>query len=155
MNYYEKHIGDYIRDTVSLSMVEDGAYNRLMDQYYQTERPLPLDKSMLYRLARACASVEKKAVDFVIQHFFQETHDGYVQKRIASEIARYQDKQRKAQASANARWNGKKTDANAMRTHSEGNAHHTPNTNRQSPLNPVDTHTESTTQPDYSEPAEQ
>lgn len=155
MNYYEKHIGDYIRDTVSLSMIEDGAYNRLMDQYYQTERPLPLDKSMLYRLARACAGAEKKAVDFVIRYFFQETPDGYVQKRIASEIARYQDKQRKAKASANARWNGKKTDADAMRTHSEGNAHHTPDTNHQTPLKPEVIHTEFITQPECIEPSEQ
>lgn len=143
MNYYEKHVGDYIRDTVSLSMVEDGAYNRLMDQYYQTERPLPLDKSMLYRLARAGSGIERKAVEFVIQYFFQETSEGYVQKRIASEIAKYQDKQRKAKASANARWGSIKTDANGMRTHTEGNAHQTPHTNHQSPdLKPVVIHTE-------------
>ncbi|MCW0014574.1 YdaU family protein, partial [Burkholderia pseudomallei] len=36
MNFWNRHIGDLIRDTVSLSMLEDGAYNRLLDQYYQT-----------------------------------------------------------------------------------------------------------------------
>ncbi|WP_412016179.1 DUF1376 domain-containing protein, partial [Burkholderia pseudomallei] len=50
MNFWNRHIGDLIRDTVSLSMLEDGAYNRLLDQYYQTERPLPLDKKLIYRL---------------------------------------------------------------------------------------------------------
>lgn len=89
MNYYEKHIGDYIRDTVSLSMLEDGAYNRLMDQCYQTERPLPLDKKMIYRLARATSTAERKAVDFVVETFFQKSEEGYVQKRIQEEIERY------------------------------------------------------------------
>lgn len=141
MNYYEKHIGDYIRDTVSLTMTEDGAYGRLMDQVYQSEKPLPLDKKMIYRLARAASTSDRKAVDFVLATFFQETDEGYVQKRIAKEIERYQEKQRKAKASAEARWNKPKQDANAsqthdasdMRTHSEGNAHQTPDTKHQTP----------------------
>lgn len=139
MNYFEKHIGDYIRDTVSLTMLEDGAYNRLMDQCYQTERPLPLDRKMVYRLARATSAAEKKAVDFVLDTFFQESKEGFVQKRIQAEIERYQEKQRKAKASAEARWNKSKGNANAyethaasdMRTHSEGNAHQTPDTKHQ------------------------
>ena len=142
MNYYERHIGDFIRDTVGLSMIEDGAYNRLLDQAYQTERPIP--KDMVYRLARATTPVERKAVDYVLATFFELTDDGYRQKRVEVEIARYQDKQRKAKASADARWSGKGRNANAdanaskphdasdMRTHSEGNAHQTPDTRHQS-----------------------
>lgn len=140
MNYWDRHIGDIIRDTVSLTMLEDGAYNRLLDQYYQTERPLPLDRKMVYRLARATSAQERKAVDFVLQAFFRQDADGYHQKRCDEEIARFKEKQRKAQASANARWS--KSDGNAivdanaspshdapdMRTHCEGNAHQTPNT---------------------------
>lgn len=141
MNYFEKHIGDYIRDTVSLTMLEDGAYNRLIDQVYQSEKPLPLDKKLIYRLARAISTTERKAVDFVVGTFFRETEDGFVQKRIQSEIDRYQEKQRKAKASADARWNRPRADANAsqthdasdMRTHCEGNAHQTPDTKHQTP----------------------
>jgi len=81
MNYYERHIGDYIRDTVSLTMLEDGAYNRLLDQYYQTERPLPADKKEIYRLARANSAPERKAVDYVLQRYFEATSEGYRQKR--------------------------------------------------------------------------
>lgn len=136
MNYYERHIGDYIRDTVSLTMLEDGAYNRLLDQYYQTERPLSLDRKMVYRLARATSAAERKAVDFVLETFFQRTDEGYTQKRVQAEIDRFSEKQRKAKASAEARWSKSKGNANAseshdasdMRTHSEGNAHQTPDT---------------------------
>lgn len=92
MNYFEKHIGDYIRDTVSLTMLEDGAYNRLMDQYYQTERPLPADRKMVYRLARATSTPERKAVDFVLQEYFDLTEDGFIQKRIQAEIEAYWDR---------------------------------------------------------------
>jgi uncharacterized protein YdaU (DUF1376 family) len=145
VNYFEKHIGDYIRDTVSLTMLEDGAYNRLIDQCYQTEKPLPLDKKLIYRLARATSTAERKAVDFVVDAFFRKTDEGYVQKRIQAEIERYQEKQRKAKASADARWakpkqdakayaNASQThDANDMRTQSEGNAHQTPDTKHQTP----------------------
>lgn len=113
MNFWNRHIGDIIRDTVSLTMLEDGAYNRLLDQYYQTERPLPLDRKMIYRLARATSAAERKACDFVMESFFQQAEDGYHQKRCDIEIATYQEKQRKAQASANARWSKSEGNANA------------------------------------------
>lgn len=146
MNYFEKHIGDWIRDTVSLTMLEDGAYNRLIDQYYQTERPIPIERKLIYRLARANSSAEKKAVDFVIENFFEKTENGYVQKRASSELARYSEKRAKAQASANARWNKSEGNANAsanaslfedandMRTHCDGNAHQAPVASNQSPV---------------------
>jgi uncharacterized protein YdaU (DUF1376 family) len=63
MNHYPKHVGDYIRDTVGLSMLEEGAYTRMLDQYYAAERPLPLDRALVYRLARAKSVGERKAVD--------------------------------------------------------------------------------------------
>lgn len=113
MNFWNRHIGDIIRDTVSLTMLEDGAYTRLLDQYYQTERPLPLDRKMIYRLARATSAAERKACDFVMESFFQKQEDGFHQKRCDIEIATYQEKQRKAQASANARWSKSEGNANA------------------------------------------
>lgn len=141
MNYYEKHIGDWVKDTVSLTMLEDGAYNRLVDQYYQSEKPLSLDKKLVYRLARANSSAERKAVDFVVETFFDRTDEGYVQKRVEAELVRYSEKRAKAQNSANARWNKSDGNANAsqthdasdMRTHSVGNAHQSPVTKHQTP----------------------
>lgn len=149
MNYYERHIGDYIKDTVALTMLEDGAYNRLIDQCYQTEQPLPLERKEIYREARANTASEKKAVDYVIGKYFDRTDEGYIQKRVQGEIARYQDKQAKAKRSADARWNNHRSqsdgnanasqphdasdDAPGMRTHSERNALQTPDTNHQTP----------------------
>ncbi|MBB3012031.1 YdaU family protein [Cupriavidus alkaliphilus] len=102
MNFYKRYTGDYARDTVHLSMVEDGAYNRLMDFYYSTEKPLPTDRKAVYRIARATDKAEQKAVDSVLSEFFQNTAEGFRHKRIDAEIEKAKPK-----ADAN-RENGKK-----------------------------------------------
>lgn len=68
MNYWERHIGDYARDTAHLSMVEHGAYTLLLDRYYATEKPIPADQ--VHRLARARSRDEKAAVDAILGEFF-------------------------------------------------------------------------------------
>lgn len=93
MNYYERHIGDFIKDTLGLSMLEDGAYNRLLDQVYQTERPLPCDKKEIYRNARANTAPERKAVDYVLGKFFDLGPDGYMQKRAQAVLEEYWDRE--------------------------------------------------------------
>lgn len=126
-------------------MVEEGAYRRLIDAYYVAEGPLPADRRECYRIAGALKPAERKAVDYVLAKFFDETPDGFRHKRCDLEIARFQDKQNKAKASAEARWSKQRPEsggnANAsqnggqkpMRTHSGGNAHQTPDTSHQSP----------------------
>jgi uncharacterized protein YdaU (DUF1376 family) len=134
MNYYEHHIGDYAAATGHLSLVEDAIYSRLLRRYYLQEQPLPADVAQVARLCGARAAEEAVAVEVVLQEFFELQADGWHNKRADEEIARYQDKQTKARASAGARWgkDAKPSDsernANAMRTHSEGNAHQTPDT---------------------------
>lgn len=126
MNYYEHHLGDYLRDTAHLSMIEDGAYRRLIDAYYIRQQPLPAELRDVYRLVRAGSKQDKEAVDVVLREFFTQTEEGWSHTRCEKEIARFQEKQSKARASANKRWAAVPTDsernANAMRTHSEGNA---------------------------------
>lgn len=43
MNYYERHLGDYSKDTAHLTMIEHGAYGLLLDRYYGTEAGIPAD----------------------------------------------------------------------------------------------------------------
>jgi len=114
MFHYPKHVGDYIADTIGLSMLEDGAYNRLMDQYYISEAPLPLDRTELYRLARAVSPIERKAVDYVIAKYFNEEPDGYHQNRIDIEIEAYHIRAETAQA--NGRRGGRKPKQNPQET---------------------------------------
>ena len=136
MNYYERHIGDYLKDTAHLSLLEHGIYTRLLDVYYTRESAIPDEQ--VARLIGARTKDEKDALQAVLAEFFTQTDSGWAQDRCDREIARYQDKQAKAKNSANARWGAKppqsdgnaNASANGMRTHSGGNApnHQTPDT---------------------------
>ena len=86
MNYYRRYVGDYLRDTSRLSMLEHGAYNLLLDYYYADEKPLPLDRDELYLMVRAMKPADRQAVDKVIGLFFTQEPDGYHQKRVDHEI---------------------------------------------------------------------
>jgi uncharacterized protein YdaU (DUF1376 family) len=129
MNYYERHIGDYLKDTAHLSLLEHGVYGRLLDVYYTRESAIPADQAA--RLIGARSKDELAALQVVLAEFFvQEENGDWVQMRCEDEIKRYQDKQGKARASANARWSkhdahsegNANAYADAMRTQCEGNA---------------------------------
>ena len=86
VNYYPHHIGDYLKDTVHLSMLEDAAYRRMLDIYYSSEKPLPLDLGWLCRLVRAFSPEERAAVEFVRNQFFEKYEDGWRNQRADKEI---------------------------------------------------------------------
>jgi uncharacterized protein YdaU (DUF1376 family) len=101
MNYYERHLGDYAKDTGHLTMLEHGAYTLLLDRYYGTEQGIPADQ--VYRLARARSDEERLAVDAVLTEFFTLTQDNlWVNGRAEEEIEKMKVKINSA------RENGKK-----------------------------------------------
>jgi len=138
MNYYPHHIGDYSKDTAHLSLIEHGAYRRLMDLYYSTEAPLPVDKSKIYRLLLARDKAEKDAINTILTEYFALESDGWHKARCDKEIAKAQEKRTKAAESAAMRWQ-KSGNANAFQKKSEGNA---PNPNPNPNPNPKTAHTE-------------
>lgn len=87
MNYYERHLGDYAKDTGHLTLTEHGAYTLLLDRYYATEQPIP--SSQAHRFARAKSRDEIKAVDAVLSEFFHLDGDVWVHNRVDREIARF------------------------------------------------------------------
>ncbi|MEM1191532.1 MAG: DUF1376 domain-containing protein [Pseudomonadota bacterium] len=88
MNWYKKHIGDYMRKAGRLSMVQHGAYNLLMDSCYDREDFPTRDDAIEWTWASTTEEVE--AVEFVLGRFFTLGQDGkYVQKHIAEDIAEY------------------------------------------------------------------
>lgn len=93
MNYYEHHIGDYLKDTAHLSMIEDAAYRRLIDVYYTRETPLPTDRKAAQKLARAQSKEERAAVDYVLDEFFELREDGWYRSRCDEEIGKERKKQ--------------------------------------------------------------
>lgn len=127
MNYYPHHIGDYRAATAHLTFEEDAAYRRLMDIYYMTERPLPLDRRRLHTLTLCQTASQRRAVDSVLAEFFFETSDGHRHGRCDREIEKATEKRTKARGSAASRWanslNSQETGhANALPTHSKSDA---------------------------------
>jgi len=90
MNYYERHLGDYAKQTGHLSMLEHGAYNLLLDRYYATEKPIPV--SDVYRVARAKTKAEKRAVDSVLNEFFVLNNNAWSKNRCEEVIASAQNR---------------------------------------------------------------
>lgn len=90
MNYYERHLGDFAKDTAHLTMIEHGAYNLLLDRYYSTEKGIPADQA--YRVGRARTKEEKQAVDTVLSEFFKLEDGVWIKGRVEEEIAKAQTK---------------------------------------------------------------
>jgi uncharacterized protein YdaU (DUF1376 family) len=101
MHHYPHHIGDYRTHTAHLTMVEDGAYRRLLDIYYMNEFALPPDIATVQRLVAARSKEERAAVATILHEFFLLETDGWHQRRADEEIAAYQAR------ADNARKNGK------------------------------------------------
>ena len=86
MNYYQRHLGDYAKDTTNLTALEHGVYNLLIDRYYSTEKGIPADQ--VYRVSKAASKEERSATDFVLGEFFQKRGNSWVSKRCDEEITK-------------------------------------------------------------------
>ena len=87
MHYYQFHIGDYRAATAHLSNEEDLAFRRLLDMYYDTEQPIPLDTQWVSRRLR----IGKEIIETVLADMFVLGDDGWRHTRCDAEIAHYHD----------------------------------------------------------------
>lgn len=87
MNYYAHHIGDYRSATAHLSNEEDLTYRRLIDMYYDTMLPIPLDTQWVCRRLRVDALV----LQIVLADFFIEQDDGWHNTRCEKAIEAYKE----------------------------------------------------------------
>jgi uncharacterized protein YdaU (DUF1376 family) len=86
MLWYKFHIGDYITHTTYLGDAEDLAYRRVLDLYYMSEKPIPLDTQSVARKIR----LDLDITESVLGEFFEKGVDGYRNNRCDMEIAKYQ-----------------------------------------------------------------
>jgi uncharacterized protein YdaU (DUF1376 family) len=100
MHYYQFHIGDYRAATAHLSNDEDLAYRRLLDMYYDTETPIPLDIDWVSRRLRLGQDV----VESVLKDMFRVSVDGWIHTRCDSEIKKYHSKADSARKANQIRW---------------------------------------------------
>jgi uncharacterized protein YdaU (DUF1376 family) len=111
VNYYRRYIGDFQADTMSLSMMEQGAYDRLLDHYYATERPIPLNSDRAAIICRAITLEERAAVQMILDYYFNRTAAGWEHLRVKKEIelskARSGAAKESGKRGADSRWHGK------------------------------------------------
>lgn len=120
MLFYPFNIREYRKDTMHLSVLEHGIYRLLLDTYYLEDGALKADECALMRRHCVRTPEEKEAFRAVIDEFFYLQNGAYHHGKCDEVIAEVMEKSAKAKTSAEKRW--QKHNANAMRTHSEGNA---------------------------------
>lgn len=81
MESYRYDIAEFEKETDGLSFREQGAYVRMLDIYYATERPLPSSRPMLCQALRCISAADRVAVNSVIRKLWRETPTGWIHKR--------------------------------------------------------------------------
>lgn len=105
MNHYPRHIGDYLKDTIGLTLAQEGVYNRALDLYYSQEHMLP--KGQELRLALRCHSAGDRAtLELILARYFEERPEGYWHKRCEAELAAQRERTDKASRGGRVRWAG-------------------------------------------------
>ena len=136
MFYFQFNIGDYASHTRNLSLLEDLAYRRLLDEYYLHEQPLNVSVTAV---ARQIGMREyEEEVKFVLENFFVETEAGFLNYRADKEIAHFHSKITQAsnagKASAQRRSNARSTDVQPTNNQEPITNNHKPkNTNTVAP----------------------
>lgn len=76
MKYWRKYIGDYRRDTGTLSQIDHGTYSMLLDEYYAQDGVIPRHLSELNELCKATTKSGKQSVMKIAQRFFPANDAG-------------------------------------------------------------------------------
>lgn len=79
MHYYKFNIPDWNLGTGHLSLVEEAVYFRLINFYYDSESPIPIDYFPVLRKLRMADQTEVAAL--ILSEFFVKTDNGYEHSR--------------------------------------------------------------------------
>jgi uncharacterized protein YdaU (DUF1376 family) len=127
--YYQPFFwGDYLKDTGTLSLLEHGAYLRLIGEYWNTGKPIPADANRIRRACQAHSEEEFKAIDYVLERYFKRTDTVWVHSKIERDLAAQEEYQKKkseaGKTAANARWEQERAMRDACEPQCDGNATH-------------------------------
>ena len=100
MHYYPFNIADFGLHTSHLTLEEEAVYRRLLDFYYDTEKPIPRETQPVIRRLRLGSFVAE--FEQVLSEFFTLEEDGWHSYRCDIEIKNYHENAERA------RKNGKK-----------------------------------------------
>jgi|LGVF01.2.fsa_nt_gb uncharacterized protein YdaU (DUF1376 family) len=88
MHYYKFNIADWAKDTSHLSLKEEAIYFRLINFYYDHEKPIPIKTQSVLRKLRM--GDESETVEIILDEFFTKTPDGWTHSRCDKLVAEYQ-----------------------------------------------------------------
>jgi uncharacterized protein YdaU (DUF1376 family) len=84
-DWYPFFVVAYRRDTYDLTLEEDGAYRRLIDEYMITRQPLPNDNAALARIV-GIPTTEWTRLAVKVRRFFRAKNDKLWHKRCELEL---------------------------------------------------------------------
>lgn len=122
VNFYPFHIGDYVSHTRHLSLLEDLAYRRLIDQYYLQEQALPESVEKCAKLIMMRDHLDE--VSAVLEEFFELTDAGWISTRCDKEIVGMRKRQEIAREKANKRWSNAKAEPQQSRSNAAASDQH-------------------------------
>ena len=144
MHYYKFNITDWQASTRHLTPEQEGVYLRLINHYYDTEKPLPLDFKPILR--RLMLETHWVLVQEILEEFFVKTDDGYEKQKCNDIIKEYKRMANKNKKNGKLGGRPRKLKAsketqsvssgNPVATQSKptGNPNHKPITTNQAPL---------------------
>ena len=136
MIYYPHYIGDFRSGTFGMSRLERGIYRELLDLYYDSEQPLPLDVETVCRKIAAHEDAERAAVAYVLAEKFTCETDGYRHARSDIEIAKYNAMIEKQRANGSKVGRPKKPNNNPTESHGFNSETHGPYSGKPSKTQP-------------------
>ena len=133
MNYYQHHIGDFVRDTSRLTDSQCMAYLRMIWMYYESEQPLTAN----VRILALRIGAQEGDIELLLEAFFKKDGDVWKHARCDREIEAYKRMSDGGKQGAAKRW-AKGSDKGAIGGLSPAqctpNANQEPITNNQEPL---------------------
>jgi len=87
MHYYKFNIAGWTLSTAHLSLTEEAIYFRLINYYYDTEKPIPVETHSVFRRLRMAS--ESDTANSILEEFFTLTEKGWIQSRCEENIKEY------------------------------------------------------------------
>lgn len=100
MHYYQFNIGDYLSHTTHLTDAEDLAYRRMLDLYYQSEKPF----HDVEQVARRIRSTPETVLTILHEFFVYDDIGYWHNTRADLEIGKYHSKADSARKANQKRW---------------------------------------------------
>lgn len=89
MHYYKFNISSWSKDVAHLSLEEEAIYFRLINYYYDTEKPIPLKTQMVFRKLRL--ATHQETAEMILEEFFEKTKEGWRHHHCDKIIESYQN----------------------------------------------------------------